>query len=51
MFSYIHRELLYFDCNVSFRLGAAGEALPVSSEQDVFDIIDMDYRAPNERDL
>ncbi|CAB4018660.1 DNA polymerase beta [Paramuricea clavata] len=31
--------------------GAAGEALPVKSERDVFDIIDMEYRPPNERDL
>ena len=31
--------------------GAAGEALPVNSERDVFDIIDMEYRPPNERDL
>ncbi|XP_028400199.1 DNA polymerase beta-like [Dendronephthya gigantea] len=31
--------------------GYAGEPLPVSSERDVFDIIDMEYRPPNERDL
>ena len=31
--------------------GAAGEALPVNSERDVFDIIDMEYRPPNERDV
>ena len=31
--------------------GAAGEALPVKSERDVFEIIDMEYRTPAERDL
>ena len=35
----------------SFITGAVGEALPVNSERDVFDIIDMEYRTPNERDL
>ena len=34
-----------------FYAGAAGEPLPVCSERDVFDIIDMEYRPPNERDL
>ena len=29
--------------------GVPGEPLPVSSEKDVFDIIGMDYKTPEER--
>ncbi|CAH1795220.1 unnamed protein product [Owenia fusiformis] len=31
--------------------GVAGEPLPVSSEKDVFDYVDMKYKEPNERNL
>ena len=33
------------------RLGVPGEPIPVSSEQDVFEIIGMDYKEPTERNL
>ena len=31
--------------------GVKGEAIPVESEQDIFDILDLEYREPEDRDL
>ena len=31
--------------------GVLGEPLPVTSEQDVFDYIGMDYKEPHERNM
>ena len=33
------------------RLGVPGEPIPVSSEQEIFEIIGMDYKEPTERNL
>lgn len=38
-------------CHLHFFTGTAGEALPVNSERDVFEILEMEYRPPTERDL
>ena len=32
-------------------IGVPGEPIPVSSEQDIFEIIGMDYKEPTERNL
>jgi len=32
-------------------VGVLGEPLPVTSEQDVFDYIGMDYKHPHERNM
>jgi len=31
--------------------GVLGEPLPVTSEQDVFDYVGMDYKQPHERNM
>jgi DNA polymerase beta len=31
--------------------GVLGKALPVTSEQDIFDYLQMDYKEPNERNM
>ena len=41
--------ILYFMSDVC--VGVAGEATPVTSEQEVFDIIGMKYKRPDERNM
>jgi DNA polymerase beta len=37
--------------NFGYVIGVPGEPLPVSSEKDVFDIIGLEYKSPEERNI
>ena len=43
-----HNLTIYYTCTFA---GIAGEALPVYSEQDIFDYIDYKYKKPSERNF
>ena len=38
-------------CGIFLLKGTPGEPLPVESEKDIFDIIDMAYRKPSDRNM
>ena len=48
---YLHVICPWIIFSISSFLGVPGEPIPVSSEEEIFEIIGMEYKQPHERNL